>query len=66
MWRCFGHRSAGHPGWPLAGPAVFVLLGLGVVLVRFGFSDTIGRFGVAAVLVGVGFVLAAEPALVER
>lgn len=53
--------SAVIPPGTLAGPAVFVLLGLGVVLVRSGFSDTIGRFGVAAALVGVGLVLAAEP-----
>jgi len=53
--------SAVVPPGTLAGPMVFGLLGLGVVLVRSGFSDTIGRFGVAAALVGVGLVLATEP-----
>lgn len=53
--------SAIVPPGTWAGPAVFILLGLGVVLVRSGFSDTIGRFGVAVALVGVGLVLAVEP-----
>lgn len=53
--------SAVVPPGTLVGPAVFVLLGLGVILVRSGFSDTIGRFVVAATLVGMAFVLAAEP-----